>query len=650
MVKLGKRGQVTMFIIAGVIILFVAFFIGYLQNQDLRERVERGLFKGVVVPEQAKAVVTYMNDCLEEISKEGVDLAGYQGGYVKVPDVIKVNPRATLLADGINKVPYWLYGRDHESIPDFESMRSDLEDYVDERFNSLCDFEDFEDYGFSTKQIETKVEIVEGSVLVILDSEMEVNIKGSMFDLREYVGVEISSELKALYGMAIDILNRELRNAPIEFITMNLISTYASDKDIPPTAGFDYTCNPKNWILQETGEKIKDYLSDRMRYLQVEGTSNDNHGAFYRSMMLTDVFDSSQRDTEVTFNYNREWPLVLEIFPNERGVLKPNVMKFGLPLFSLFCMTFYDFRYNIQYPLMVNLEKDGYKFRFPIEVFIVNNYGGRQIDGEIENIEYGEGPISLFCNPNQRLSEPVRVVTNDLLNGEPLEGVKVNYECGVRNCLVSETEIDSGEAFIEEKFPLCYNGELRLIKEGYAEFTQDLTTVNVGSQVVLGELKPYMEKEVEIRVLEDNGFGILNERKLNENEIATVQLHLLDRNTNSIKEQIGVVFEGDIVQNINFVPEEEYNLVANLILSEKITIPGGDYEGQNLPSQEVEEAVLGGADIITYISETSLRESDKVIFFVVSKGKPTSYTEYLDSLDVTTLSDDYRDQLEWRFE
>ena len=65
---IGKRGQVTLFIIAGIVILFAAFFIGYIQNESFRQKIESELFGVSVVPEQAKGVVDYANNCIESDS------------------------------------------------------------------------------------------------------------------------------------------------------------------------------------------------------------------------------------------------------------------------------------------------------------------------------------------------------------------------------------------------------------------------------------------------------------------------------------------------------------------------------------------------------------------------------------------------------
>src|SRR3989344_908330 len=169
MTLFNKRGQMTLFIIAGVVILFVAFFIGYLQNESFRQRVESQLFGVSVVPEQAKGVVGYINNCVENIAKDGVELLGFQGGYIDVPN--SLSSREYLQSDPLSKIPYWIYGN-KVVVPSPQQMESQLKSYIDRRVNVECDFNAFSDYEFSSEQISTNVKISDGGVLVNLDSDI----------------------------------------------------------------------------------------------------------------------------------------------------------------------------------------------------------------------------------------------------------------------------------------------------------------------------------------------------------------------------------------------------------------------------------------------------------------------------------------------
>jgi len=643
MMPLNKRGQMTLFIIAGIVILFVAFYIGYLQNESLRLRVEKELFKTEVVPEQAKSVVSYVNTCIGEILDDGLDLIAYQGGYVEIPEEIKINPRKYLQADPVSKVPYWIYGN-NKDVPTISEMENQLEDYIDRRFGNECDFTDFSDYIFTGKDIESDVLIFENSVSAKIDSNMDVNIKENDYSLEDYVSIERESNLRFLYDVAVDVVNREIENSPIEFVTMNLISTFASDKSIPPVAGFDFSCNPKKWTVDKTAKDVQGYLSDRLRYIQIENTEVDVLEAYYKNLLITNVFSDS-KDVYVDFEYIPGWPFLIEIYPNEGKLLKPTTIKFGLPFLPLLCLNTYDFRYSLVFPLMVVLEKDGELFRFPIEVFIVDNYGARQISGGVEDFDFEEGKEITFCDEEQRLSEPVKIVTFDALNQNALEDVEVNYQCGVFDCLIGNTKLKNSESALDEKFPLCYNGKIRLNREYYLEQVQEITTLGQGRQIIVVEMKPFVEREIEVKIVEVDG----SVRNMRSEEEASVQFNLVDKEFGGFKNQRAVVISGIEKENLEFAPEEEYEVTANLVLNQKLFLRGAIVKGQEIDGQEIESILLGGAKFNQYITEEDLGKK-KVIVYVVSEGIPETVLGYFDASDLDVLTAKYGNLMRLEYE
>ena len=653
MTLFNKRGQMTLFIIAGVVILFAAFFIGYLQNENFRQRVESQLFGASVVPEQAKGVVSYINNCVENIARDGVELLGFQGGYIDVPN--SLSSREYLQSDPLSKIPYWIYGN-KVVVPSPQQMESQLKSYIDRRVNVECDFNAFSDYEFSSEKISTIVKIFDGGVLVNLDSDIDVNIKDSVYSLGDYVGVNIPVDLRLLYNIAVDIVNRELRsakigNAPFEAVTMELIASYSKDEssnyiNIPPLSKFDFSCNPKTWFIEDVKRDVKDILSDNLRFLRVEGVNNADYGENYVNLVVDNVFSSEHSDVGVDFNYDIEWPISFDVQPRKGAVLKPDTLKLGLPFMPLFCFSSYNFRYSLQYPIMVNLEKDGFLFRFPIEVLVLNNYAGRDIEGGVLEVDF-QDVASRFCDQEQRLSSNVKVVTVDSVTGRPLDDVQITYNCGVNSCVVGNTNLDGGESSLNEQFPLCQNGEIQLSKEGYGELSKELTTFGSGTQSVYGVMKPLIEKDVELRVIERDN-GIASERRLRENEIASVQFNALEGD--SVQSQVGVVFEGDNPESVELLSEQEYNIMINLILNDKIIIPAGRYRGVDVPSQEIDDILLGGADYDVYVRQGDLMNSKKIIIYAISRGVPISYDDYIQNFDVRALSDDNRDKLELRFE
>src|SRR3989344_6049770 len=80
-----KRGQVTIFVIVAIVI--VAVVGGYFVLRS------DGIGGDVDLPSTPEGVEfkVYMDECLEDVLEQGFMLAGYQGGYVIVPDSLDSN-------------------------------------------------------------------------------------------------------------------------------------------------------------------------------------------------------------------------------------------------------------------------------------------------------------------------------------------------------------------------------------------------------------------------------------------------------------------------------------------------------------------------------------------------------------------------------
>ena len=74
----SKRGQITVFIIIGLIILFSTAIFFYFKQAKVEEEVGAG----AKVPYEIQPVETYVTDCIETIAQEAVLKVGRTGGYL----------------------------------------------------------------------------------------------------------------------------------------------------------------------------------------------------------------------------------------------------------------------------------------------------------------------------------------------------------------------------------------------------------------------------------------------------------------------------------------------------------------------------------------------------------------------------------------
>jgi len=130
MEKRGKKGQVAVFVIVGILIfvaIAILFFIktGDKKTQDL----------------EIDSIKSYIDSCVESVSREGVYLIAMQGGYFEVP-----NPKEEY---SYIEIPiYWDTKKDY--FPDKEVVEEEIMKYIQLALPICLDeFKDFEDSGFS---------------------------------------------------------------------------------------------------------------------------------------------------------------------------------------------------------------------------------------------------------------------------------------------------------------------------------------------------------------------------------------------------------------------------------------------------------------------------------------------------------------------
>jgi len=77
-----KRGQVTVYIIIGMIILIVAILLFYLRGRTEEGMTAQQVIRAQKIPKEARPVTNYVTTQLNDATKKGLYLIGKQGGYI----------------------------------------------------------------------------------------------------------------------------------------------------------------------------------------------------------------------------------------------------------------------------------------------------------------------------------------------------------------------------------------------------------------------------------------------------------------------------------------------------------------------------------------------------------------------------------------
>ena len=126
---MGKRGQITVFIIIGLIIILSAALVIYLTQTKDQVNPEEAL-----IPEDAKPIYDYVASCMNTLGQEALNIMSNQGGYVQLPNSISRIPASYIPLDpaGMLKVPYWNYNRESR-VPSIAFMQNEVKYYIEQR-------------------------------------------------------------------------------------------------------------------------------------------------------------------------------------------------------------------------------------------------------------------------------------------------------------------------------------------------------------------------------------------------------------------------------------------------------------------------------------------------------------------------------------
>ncbi|MCX8147412.1 MAG: hypothetical protein N3D84_03015, partial [Candidatus Woesearchaeota archaeon] len=261
---LKKRGQLTVFIIIGILLLALLGVFLYIRQSQREIEVPE------YIPERLVPIRDYVNNCIRETLKDATILLGMQGGYIYLPERIAYDPTSHI-SYGQLKVPYWYY-QGRSRIPTKEGMESEIERYVNENLDRcLRDFDIFnKEFDIKvTGNKSTKVRIEEGKItakttmaLEILEKDTEALNKITKFS----TGLDV--DLLRIFNLAKEIIISENNNMYLEKVTIDLM---AAGPEIPFT-DISFECGKKRWYKPEIEGKIKDLLFYNLPKIRIVGT------------------------------------------------------------------------------------------------------------------------------------------------------------------------------------------------------------------------------------------------------------------------------------------------------------------------------------------------------------------------------------------
>lgn len=186
-----KKSQVTIFVILGIIIIFILALIFSLKYDILSNYFEQ---KNTNVPEQIIPIDNFVKNCIKETSYDALYLIGKQGGYFIVPK----------LATETN-IPYYLY-QNKDYIPSREVVQSQISSYLNEElFFCTKSFVDFPAFQVAQKDVSTNSMINNNEVIININYPINIKKGELTFNLKEFNNIKLPIRLGVIYNVTNEI-------------------------------------------------------------------------------------------------------------------------------------------------------------------------------------------------------------------------------------------------------------------------------------------------------------------------------------------------------------------------------------------------------------------------------------------------------------
>ena len=212
-----RKGQVTLFIIAGIVVVVIAAILFYLRGSSVGQNID--------VPVEAQPVKVFVDACLKSTAIKGIQLLGIQGGYVMLDK--------PYLQTEYSKISYHFI-RNNKTYPSDEEVENEISFFIGAYIQSCIQgFTIFKEQGYDIKEgnISVKANINENKVDIDLNYPLELG-KGEARNKLESFSVDVPIRLGHILDISRKITDKAADDP--ESMDMDFLSGFDVQLDVLP--------------------------------------------------------------------------------------------------------------------------------------------------------------------------------------------------------------------------------------------------------------------------------------------------------------------------------------------------------------------------------------------------------------------------------
>ncbi len=508
---MAKKGQITIFIIIGLLLLVGIGIYLYVTSQAAIAPLEAQEAVVSKIPTEMQPLRNYVQDCLKITAKEALKKLGERGGYIEPRQgynpIEPTEGRAVQFApDSELKIPYWWHLSSKNNCvgncefsserPSLENIKTQMDRYIKDKLpNCLGEFANFKEQQYNivpTGEIEPDTQMTSATVIVMLTYPLEITRGEERFEIKDYV-TELPVSFYEIYSLATNITNIEAQYSFLEQMTRTLIDTFSrlSENALPPVSDMEFGFGRgKMWTKFDVERKISEILTSYVPLLKVTYTKNYRYlpapngkdKKFYEVLYnrgFTVPVLEQHKSLEARFVYLPWWKPYTDLNCNGQICQAEGISNtWGF----LFGVRRYNFAYDVSYPVLVEIKQpgafggEGYSFRYFLEANMRNNMPLAALEPTLTVPSIME-QSTLLCTPQQRTSGNITVnVTTSA--GAPVDGAEILYRCGKEVCDMGATV----QGQLLTKFPRCLGGFVTATHRDYSNAIQQMDITDESDQ------------------------------------------------------------------------------------------------------------------------------------------------------------------------
>lgn len=198
---MGKRGQITLFLIVGLVLIMTLGVMIYL-SLNVNRGVNEDSADANMAASDLDQVKNYVDNCVKQTSLEGLSLIGRQAGYASLPSTIKFYDTGYWFLDQIN------------IQPSLDETRRELEKYVNLNLPKCVNSSYLAERGFDIKsgKPNTTAYFNFEDVSIVVKYPIDVTKSSSVRNYEEF-SVNLNIHYRKIFELASQIINKQLDTA-----------------------------------------------------------------------------------------------------------------------------------------------------------------------------------------------------------------------------------------------------------------------------------------------------------------------------------------------------------------------------------------------------------------------------------------------------